>query len=58
MNERIFKLLAALAFAAVATGCASMAGSMIGGGIGSLSGNAGAGAMIGGGIGMLIDIAD
>jgi hypothetical protein len=37
-------------------GCATVAGTAIGAGIGSMSGNAGAGAAIGGGIGMLVDI--
>jgi hypothetical protein len=33
-----------------------VAGTAIGAGIGSMSGNAGAGAAIGGGIGMLVDV--
>jgi len=41
---------------AILAGCATMAGTAIGGGIGSMSGNAGAGAAIGGGIGMMVDI--
>ena len=49
--------IAALAIAVVTLGCArTVAGTAIGAGIGSMSGNAGAGAAIGGGIGMLVDV--
>lgn len=38
------------------TACATAAGTAIGGGIGSLSGNTEAGALIGGGVGLLYDV--
>jgi predicted small secreted protein len=38
------------------TGCATAAGTAIGGGIGSISGNTEAGAVIGGGVGLLYDV--
>ncbi len=50
-------ILAGSLISAVA-GCATMAGAMVGGGIGSMSGNTAAGASIGAGVGMIIDIAD
>ena len=55
MKQKITTGIAALAMMILA-GCATMAGTAIGAGIGSMSGNAGAGAAIGGGIGMLVDI--
>ena len=50
-------LLAAAALAALVTlsGCATVAGTMIGAGVGSLAGRPFSGAMIGGGVGMLVD---
>ena len=50
-------LLAAAALAALVTlsGCATVAGTMIGTGVGTLAGAPFSGAMIGGGIGMLVD---
>ena len=53
--RRITTGVVALAMMVLA-GCATVAGTAIGAGIGSMSGNAGAGAAIGGGIGMLVDI--
>jgi hypothetical protein len=51
--------LAVLCAALLATGCATLAGSMIGGGIGKATGGDGeAGAMIGAGVGMMIDVMD
>ena len=50
-------ILAGSLISAVA-GCATMAGAMVGGGIGSMSGNTAAGASIGAGVGMIIDSAD
>jgi len=55
MKNMIRMGIAAITLAILA-GCATMAGTAIGAGIGSMSGNAGAGAAIGGGIGMLVDI--
>ena len=55
MKNKITMGIAAVALVIVA-GCATVAGTAIGAGIGSMSGNAGAGAAIGGGIGMLVDI--
>lgn len=51
---------AMLTFAAVAallamTGCATIAGTVIGTGVGALAGRPFSGAMIGGGVGMLVD---
>ena len=40
------------------TACATVAGTAIGAGIGSISGNTGAGALIGGGVGMMVDVID
>ena len=54
-NARL--MMMGLLLTAVA-GCATMAGGMIGGGIGSLSGDTAAGASIGAGVGMIIDIAN
>jgi hypothetical protein len=52
-------LLSLLAATALVTACASLAGSMIGGGIGRATGGDGkSGALIGGGIGMMVDIMD
>jgi len=51
--------LAMAATALFATACATMAGSLIGGGIGKATGGDGeAGAMIGAGVGMMIDVMD
>lgn len=44
-----------LAAAVTLSGCATMAGTMIGTGVGSLAGRPFSGMMIGGGIGMLVD---
>ncbi|MGA8056471.1 MAG: hypothetical protein WCA12_21860 [Burkholderiales bacterium] len=42
----------------VVSSCATMAGGMVGAGIGSISGNTGAGMLIGSGVGMMVDIMD
>jgi hypothetical protein len=55
MKRTVIALSAALGIAVLAA-CATMAGTAIGAGIGSISGNTGAGALIGGGVGMLVDI--
>lgn len=51
------RLLAAAALAALVSlsGCATIAGTMIGAGVGTLAGHPVSGAMIGGGVGMLVD---
>ena len=51
------RLLAAAALAALVSlsGCATVAGTMIGAGVGTLAGHPVSGAMIGGGVGMLVD---
>lgn len=54
MNLRRLRLLV-LAATVTLSGCATMAGTMIGTGVGSLAGRPFSGAMIGGGIGMLVD---
>ena len=50
-------LLAAAALAALfsLSGCPTVAGTMIGAGVGTLAGHPVSGAMIGGGVGMLVD---
>lgn len=50
-------MLASAALGALLTlsGCATIAGTMIGAGVGSLAGRPFSGAMIGGGVGMLVD---
>jgi hypothetical protein len=55
MKRRLATILAALGLLTLAA-CATVAGTAIGAGIGSLSGNTTAGALIGGGIGMLVDV--
>ncbi|MDX1579819.1 MAG: hypothetical protein R3266_15140 [Gemmatimonadota bacterium] len=51
--------LAMLAVVLLGTACATVAGGMIGGGIGKATGGDGeAGAMIGAGIGMMVDVMD
>jgi predicted small secreted protein len=54
--KRTFIALVAAACIVVLAACATVAGTAIGAGIGSISGNTGAGALIGGGIGMMVDI--
>lgn len=54
--KRTLGALATLFCALALTACATVAGTAIGGGIGSISGNTEAGAMIGGGIGLLYDV--
>ena len=53
--RRVSTLFAAAGVAVLAA-CATMAGTAIGAGIGSISGNTAAGALIGGGVGMLVDV--
>ena len=38
------------------TGCATVAGTAVGAGIGSLSGDTRTGALIGGGVGLMVDV--
>ncbi len=54
MTRRLFAA-AALAVLATLSGCATIAGTMIGTGVGTLAGAPFSGAMIGGGVGMLVD---
>ena len=51
-------VLALLVAAALVAGCATMAGGMIGRGIGRAAGDEEAGRLIGSGVGMMIDIMD
>ena len=53
MKTRVFA--AALAALVTLSGCAPVAGTMIGAGVGALAGAPFSGAMIGGGVGMLVD---
>ena len=53
--KRTLLAVAALAALVTLSGCATVAGTMIGTGVGSLAGRPFSGAMIGGGIGMLVD---
>jgi hypothetical protein len=55
--KRTLKLFAAHCLLLL-VGCATVAGTAIGAGIGSISGNTAAGAMIGGGVGMMVDVID
>jgi len=55
MKRRLSVFFAAVGLFVLA-GCATMAGTAIGAGIGSVSGNTSAGAMIGGGVGMMVDV--
>lgn len=55
MNRRLLRAAAALALVVSLSGCATMAGSMIGTGVGAIAGRPFSGMMIGGGIGMLVD---
>ena len=55
MKRFVIALIAATGLVVLAA-CATMAGTAIGAGIGSISGNTGAGALIGGGVGMLVDL--
>ena len=54
MKKRLFAV-AALAALVTLSGCATVAGTMIGTGVGTLAGAPFSGAMIGGGVGMLVD---
>jgi len=55
MKGFVIALIAAAGLVVLAA-CATVAGTAIGAGIGSISGNTTAGALIGGGVGMLIDV--
>jgi len=55
MKPLAIALIAAAGIVVLAA-CATMAGTAIGAGIGSISGNTTAGALIGGGVGMLVDV--
>ncbi|MCC8362421.1 hypothetical protein LK996_04960 [Lysobacter sp. A6] len=55
--KRTLRLFAAHCVLLLAA-CATVAGTAIGAGIGSVSGNTAAGAMIGGGVGMMVDVID
>lgn len=52
------KLFAALGLLALDIGCATVAGGLIGRGIGDIAGNEKAGTLIGAGVGMMIDVMD
>jgi hypothetical protein len=54
--KRNWRLLAVLAVLAVLVGCRTMAGAMVGGGIGYVAGDAKTGAAIGAGVGLMADI--
>lgn len=54
-THRLSKFIAVLGLIVLGA-CATAAGTAIGAGIGSISGNTTAGALIGGGTGMLIDV--
>ena len=54
--KRIVKLICAATAVVVLASCATAAGTAVGAGIGSLSGNTEAGALMGGGVGMMVDI--
>lgn len=57
--KRIYTMTAAvLCTAMILSACATMAGGMIGGGVGRMAGDEKTGRMIGAGIGMMIDISD
>ncbi|MFI8479794.1 hypothetical protein ACIGCM_04400 [Pseudomonas sp. NPDC078700] len=57
--KRIYSVTAALICATfILSACATVAGGMIGGGVGRMAGDQDAGRMIGAGIGMMIDISD
>ncbi|CAE6953979.1 Putative lipoprotein [Pseudomonas marincola] len=57
--NRFYSAVAALLCAAfILSACATVAGGMVGGGVGRMAGDEQAGRMIGAGIGMMIDISD
>lgn len=57
--KRIHSAMAALLLATIiVSACATVAGGMIGGGVGRMAGDEKTGRMIGAGIGMMIDISD
>ncbi len=51
-------VMALLVAAALLAGCATMAGGMVGSGIGRAAGDQEAGRLIGAGVGMMVDIMD
>lgn len=55
--KRRFVYLALIA-GFVLTGCATVAGTAVGAGIGSVAGDTKTGALIGGGVGLMIDVFD
>ncbi|MFV0456766.1 MAG: hypothetical protein ACK5NQ_17585 [Pseudomonas sp.] len=57
--KRIYSITAVLLCSAMLlSACATVAGGMIGSGVGSMAGDERAGRMIGTGIGMMVDITD
>lgn len=54
--KRMSKLLGSVCLVLVLGACATAAGTMIGAGIGSATGDTKTGALIGGGVGMMIDV--
>lgn len=54
--RRKLRLFAVLGLLTLAIACATMGGALIGGGIGSMSGNKKAGVAIGAGVGMMVDV--
>jgi hypothetical protein len=57
MKSRLMHFLIALGVLGL-TGCATVAGTAVGAGIGSIAGDTRAGALIGGGAGLLYDVFD
>lgn len=57
--KRIYSITTVLLCSAIIlSACATMAGGMVGSGVGRMAGDEKAGRMIGAGIGMMIDISD
>ena len=56
--RRLLRLAVLTLTLSVISGCATVAGGLIGAGIGSFSGDAGKGALIGAGAGAVVDIVD
>jgi hypothetical protein len=56
--KRFAAIVLAGSLVTAVVGCATTAGALVGGGIGSMSGNTAAGASIGAGVGMIVDIAN
>ena len=56
--RRLLRLVVLALSLVTISGCATVAGGLVGAGIGSFSGNAGKGALIGAGTGAVVDIVD